>query len=394
MGRFDKPKGIVKTSNLSLNVIPFKQEALYYTRMGTYYSSKNRLSKALLFLQKAIVIEPENPQNHYNLACLLSKANRLEEANQIFMHIVQNMDAELKECYFFMAINYGLMQKLSEARKYLLKYLHLHPEGEMAEEAEDLLFALEEDLIDYETGDRSLDALENEALLGLIGDMSASSFKERLMEDEDFAQTLRYGLFQGNDIIKEAIVRLMGTTNCEMAHKTLSEFIANPWIKERLRQVAVLELKKIAPPGLYRVFKEGVFQDVNLLKAAPPKPVWQTEWQQVLECTFTNMRKSAYYLDEFYEDVEAIWIDFINHSYPAVPRMDKLQTWAAGLEYCLSRFHFLDLTQKDLARAYGVSTASIRRKYNAINRLLKIEQKAYHNMLSFLSEKKGEDYQD
>lgn len=264
----------------------------------------------------------------------------------------------------------------------------------MAEEAEDLLFALEEDLIDYETGDRSLDALENEALLGLIGDMSASSFKERLMEDEDFAQTLRYGLFQGNDIIKEAIVRLMGTTNCEMAHKTLSEFIANPWIKERLRQVAVLELKKIAPPGLYRVFKEGVFQDVNLLKAAPPKPVWQTEWQQVLECTFTNMRKSAYYLDEFYEDVEAIWIDFINHSYPAVPRMDKLQTWAAGLEYCLSRFHFLDLTQKDLARAYGVSTASIRRKYNAINRLLKIEQKAYHNMLSFLSEKKGEDYQD
>ena len=394
MGKYDKPKGILKKSARGLNVIPFKQEALYYTRMGTYYSSKNRLSKALLFLQKAIVIEPENPQNHYNLACLLSKANRLEEANQIFKHIVKNMDAELKECYFFMAINHGLMQQLNEARHYLLKYLHLGPEGEMAEEAEDLLFALEEDLIDYETGDRSLDALENEALLGLIGDMSASAFKERLLEDDDFAKTLEYGLFQGNDIIKEAIIRLMGTCNCEVARKALSAFIANPWIKERLRQVALLELKKIAPPGPYRIFKDGAFQEVNLFNEAPPQPVWQTEWQQVLECTFSNMRKSAYYLDEFYEDVEAIWIDFINHSYPAVPRMDKLQTWAAGLEYCLSRFHFLDLTQKDLARAYGVSTASIRRKYKAINRLLRIEKKAYHNMLSFLSDNRDEEGKD
>jgi len=100
---------MVKTSERSLKVIPFNQEALYYTRMGTYYNSKNKLSKALLFLQKAIEIEPDNPLNHYNLACLLSKTNRLEEANQIFKHIVQNMDAELSECYFFMAVNYGLM---------------------------------------------------------------------------------------------------------------------------------------------------------------------------------------------------------------------------------------------------------------------------------------------
>jgi len=392
LGRADRPKGIVKTSKRSLNVIPFTQEAFYYTRMGTYYNSKNKLSKALLFLQKAIEIEPENPLNHYNLACLLSKTNRLEEANQIFRHIVQNMDSELSECYFFMAVNYGLMEELSDARQCLLKYLHLSPEGDMAEEAEDLLVAMEEDDEDLESGDRTLDAVENEALLGLIGDMSGVGFRERLLEDEEFRMALMRGLYQGNDIVKEAIVRLLGESDCEGARQLLADFVANPWIKERLRQVAILELKKIAPCGSYRVFSEGRFHEMTPDSYPPPAPVWQSEWQQVLECTFANMRRSSYYSDEFYEDAEAIWIDFINHSYPRVPRVDKPQTWAAGLEYCLGRFHFLGLTQKELAESYGVSTASIRRKYAEINSLLQIDQKAYHNMLTFLSEQEGEQF--
>jgi len=29
----------------------------------------------------------------------------------------------------------------------------------------------------------------------------------------------------------------------------LKEFAVNPWVKERLRQLALLELKKIFPPG-------------------------------------------------------------------------------------------------------------------------------------------------
>jgi len=392
LGRADRPKGILKTSERSLKVIPFAQEAFYYTRMGTYYNSKNKLSKALLFLQKAIEIEPDNPLNHYNLACLLSKTNRLEEANQIFKHIVQNLDSGLSECYFFMAVNHGLMEELSEAKRWLLKYLQLSPEGEMAEEAEDLLLAMEEDEEDFESGDRSLDAMENEALLGLIGDMSAVSFRDRLLEDDDFRMALLRGLYQGNDILKEAIIRLLGESDCEGARNTLADFVANPWIKERLRQVAMLELKKIAPHGSYCVFSNGSFHEVTPGSYPSPAPVWQSEWQQVLECTFANMRRSAYYSDEFYEDAEAIWIDFINHSYPEVPRVDKPQTWAAGLEYCLGRFHFLGLTQKELAESYGVSTASIRRKYSEINRLLQIDQKAYRNMLTFLAEKEGEQH--
>ncbi|MDW7739552.1 MAG: hypothetical protein SCJ97_05775 [Bacillota bacterium] len=385
LGRADRPKGILKTDKINPKVIPFNQDAKYYTEKGVYFGQKNKLGKALLYLQKAVEADRDDPANHYNLACLLSRAGKLKESNKIFKHIVQNMDSELTECYFFMAVNYGLMEELPEAKRCLLKYLHISPEGDMAEEAEDLLFAMEEEE-EYEEGARSLSPEENEAMFKLIGETSTVQFKERLLEEKEFSQVVRWGLYQGNDILKEAIIRLYGGADCEAARIGLAEFAANPWINERLRQIALQELKRTAPPGRYRIFNEGCFKEVNLNNLPASAPVWDKSWQQVIECTMANMRRSAFYTEEFYEDVEAIWIDYINHRYPEGPRVDKPQTWAAGLEYCLARFHFLGLTQKELAAAYGVSAASVRRKFKEINEVLQIDRKAYRNMLALLNE--------
>ncbi len=388
MGRIDRPKGILKTGG-DTKIIPFRQEASYYSSKGIYYSQKNKLGKALLHLRKAVEAEPKDPLNHYNLACLLSKAGRLEDANHIFKHIIRNMDRELTECYFFMAVNYGLMDDLEEAKRCLIKYLHVDPEGDMSDEAEDLLLAMEEEEFDTD-GDCSLSTEENEAMLQLVNEMNAVTFRERLLEEDEFRNFLQRGLYQGSDILKEAIIRLYGSADCEVARFELAAFVRNPWIKERLRQVALLELKKTAPGGRYRIFNKGSFREVSLEAHPLPAPVWEGDWQEVLECTFANMRCSSYYSKEFFDDVRAIWIDFINHCYPRGPRVGKPQTWAAGLEYCLGRFHFLGLTQKELAASYGVSPASVQRKFQEINRVLQIDRKAYRNMLDLLADSEGE----
>jgi len=389
LGRADRPKGILKTERGSLKVIPFFQEAPYYARKGAYYSQKNKPSKALLYLKKAVETEPGDPLNHYNLACLLSKINQLEEANCIFDHIVSNLDDELTECYFFMAVNSGLMEDLDGARRLLLKYLELSPDGDMAEDAEDLLMAMEEEE-EGEVYNKGLNPAESEAMMKLVSDLGKAQFKGRLLEEKGFQQTLRRGLYQGGDLLKEAILLLYGEAGCRVSRRSLAEFAANPWVNERLRQVALNELKKGNPEGICRVFSGGGFRDLKLRDCPPPAPLWESRWQQVLECSFANMRRSAFYGEEFYDDAEAIWIDFINRTYPEGPRVTNPRTWAAGLEYCLSRFHFLGLTQEELAAAYGVSAASVGRKFGEINRVLQIDRKAYRNMLALLTDREGE----
>ena len=380
MGRVDRPKGILKTTGISGKIIPFVQDSNYYFQKGSYYHQKNKLSKALLFLKKAIEIEPDNAHHHYNLACLLSKTSQLKEANRIFKHIIRNLDPGMTECYFLMAINYGLLEDLTRTKQCLRKYLQFATEGDIAEEARDLLQAMEvEDGLDPDPSDQNSDALER--AISCLTDQQLQEY----FHDKSFQSALQRGLYQGSDILKERIIRIYGTMDDSKADSCLREYVVSPWIKERLRQIALLELKNRHSAGQCRIYSGGRITEVDLSNYPLLAPVWRNEWQAVLECAFENMRKSPYYGEEFFEDIQAIWLDYINHVYPEAPRIGKVETWSAGLEYCLARFHFLGLTQKDLAFEYGVSPASVSRTYKLINRMLHIDQKAYRNMLSFLA---------
>ncbi len=393
MGRADRPRGLLKTKDLSKKVIPLEQEIGYYYQKGSYYHRKNKLSKALLFLKKAVEIEPDNVESHYHLACLLSKSSRLQEANRIFKHLVSNLDPELTECYFLMALNYGLMDDMARARRYLKKYLHIDPEGEMAGEAYDLLQAMEEEDPEEEMDSDSgaFTGQENEALERWLSSLDERALPEKFA-DRTFTHLLQRGLYQGGDGLKESIIRLCGVVKSEAGAVLLRDYIVNPWVKERLRRLALLELKKICPGESVLIFSGGRVVEEDLASACPESsPLWRDEWSEVLSCTFARMRRSAHYGEEFFQDARAIWLDFINEAYPDMPRIVKPETWAAGLEYCLARFHFLNLTQKELARAYGVSSSSVGRKYRQINELLKIDQKAYRNMLAFLAHREHED---
>jgi len=53
---------------------------------------------------------------------------------------------------------------------------------------------------------------------------------------------------------------------------------------------------------------------------------------------------------------------------------------------------FLNLTQEQLAKIYGVSVSSVGRKYKQIDDLLKIKQKAFQNMLAYLTYHEREDH--
>ncbi|MBT9139588.1 MAG: hypothetical protein DDT30_00159 [Dehalococcoidia bacterium] len=371
----------VANGRKAANVVPFEQDAGFYLKKGMFYYQKNCSDKALRFFRKAVSVEPKNPFTHYNLACVLSKLGRLKEANKIFLHIVSELDGMMADCYFLLAINYGLLEDLDKSREYLMRYLQEEPEGEMSAEAMELLTSIDEDftfigLPAYSERDM---ALEKVLQAGKIEDLS------RLYNSsQGFRKALNNRLYHGSDQFKEDIIRFYGTMNGQGAQKTLREFVKNPWIKERFRQLALLELKGMEDSNKVQIFINGARQELDLENYPIEKPAWRKEWQQVIDCAMKNMRKSDCYAEGFFVDVQAIWSDFINTVYPQTPRIVKTATWAAALEYSLARYHFLDLTQRELAEEYSVSVTSISDKYKKINAVLQIDEKGHRNMLEYL----------
>lgn len=392
MGRIDRPRSSIRTGQPPHRVVFFQQGTDYYQQKGSYYHRKNKLSKALLFFNKAIELDPDNAVNHYNLACLLSKTDRLEEANSIFKHILCHLDPELTECYFLMAVNYGLLEEMENARKHLLKYIELSPDGAMAEEARELVCALDDEEEDEQTSgyECGITQQKSEELLRGLLRMSRSEFRLRAREDKSFNQLLVQALYQGSETLKQEIIRLYGEAGTAGSKQVLQEFVLNPWVKRRLRQAALLQLKNISANGQCRLYHEGNFTEIDLAGYPIKAPVWKEEWQEVLQCALAHMNRSLHYSEEFYEDAQAIWLDFINHAYPAIPRIIKPAVWAAAIEYSVARFHFLSLTQKELADSYDVSTSSVADKFRMINKVLHIDQKAYRSMLAFLANREKE----
>ncbi len=372
------------SKNSSPKVVSFQQNAHYYFEKGNHYYQQNKLQKALLFYNKTIEMEPKNSLYHYNLACLLSRMGYLEKANEMFSSIVHDLDPAFTDCYFLMAVNYGLLDELEKARIYLNLYLQFTPDGEMVEDAEELLFALSEDELTI-----SPPAKENTVPSREVDEEEEELIKS--YQENQFMRSYLWGkLYHRNEQVAEKAIHMYGLLSDGIGEGVLKEFVKNPWVKQRLRLQALLELKNMGLRSLVTVYMDGGFKEIDLLYYPLLAPRWMEHWQEVLDCTLENMRFSKAYNEVFYEDLQAIWIDYLNNIYPKTPFIKKKETWAASLEYALSKYHFLDVTQKKLAEQYGVSPSSISSKYKDINTVLNIEHRAYHNMLRYLTQREKE----
>ncbi len=365
-------------------VIQFQRDASYYFDKGTLYFQRHRFEKALVYFRKAVELEPQNSLHYYNLGCLLSRMGRLQEANRVFKYIVEELDPDFTECIFLKAINYGLLEDFEQTEKLLRQYLRVSPQGEMADEARELLLSLT-DWEEEEFQETAAARDDGPLYRDLLMNTTRKELKTLWDEDEGLRQALYRGLFQWDDELKERIISLFAGSGLEEGEGALREFVKNPWIKERLRQVALLALKNMGNTGGLQAFQDGKIKEVKSRDLPPESSLWRSEWQRVLECALKRMSRCREYDGGFFDDIRAMWLDYINTVYPRVPRIQKVQTWAAGLEYCLARFHFLDITQREMAERYGVSVSSVAAKYKEINEALSLEKKAYQNVVSYLS---------
>jgi tetratricopeptide (TPR) repeat protein len=128
-------------------IVRLRQDAGFFYERAVRSLDRHRYDKAVKYFRLAMEKEPDNPVNHCNLAGLLSELGRYEESNRVLEKVLSEVDPQLYECLFYMANNAANMGDLEMAEDYLLEYLRLDPDGEYAEEAEDML-----QMVAYELG--------------------------------------------------------------------------------------------------------------------------------------------------------------------------------------------------------------------------------------------------
>jgi len=135
------------------NIIPFIQSGEHYFYRGIEAYQKRNIKKAIHYLEKAIEFQGNEPYFRCQLATILAEQGQYERSNELLQYVLDNLDHQLFECYFFMANNYAYLGFFQKAQELAMTYLDCCPKGEYAEDVQVLLDLLSSDIEDEDDGE-------------------------------------------------------------------------------------------------------------------------------------------------------------------------------------------------------------------------------------------------
>jgi tetratricopeptide (TPR) repeat protein len=154
-----------KHSNIKENtaqIVPFIRTGEYYFKKGLKAYRRRDIFKAKKYLQRANHLEPYNTKMICQLAIVLTELGEYQQSNQLLSSIIEELNPDMNECYYFMANNYAHLGLFHEAQKYANLYMDIEPDGEFIDETEELLDLLS---IEVEDGELDLDEYEDDLIM-------------------------------------------------------------------------------------------------------------------------------------------------------------------------------------------------------------------------------------
>lgn len=252
-------------------VISFTLDAGFYYDRAVKYLNRRDYTKAQKYFRLALEKEPDNPVHYINLAGLLAELGQYEESSQLLLHVLTEVDSSLAECWFYLANNATHLEDYEQSEEYLVEYLSREPEGEFAEEAEDLLYMLSFELgrptrepVPHSLPDFLQKHDEARWHLGEGRFLQATEILEELTQEHPeflparnnlalsyyYLGKLELAMVKVNEVLEADPSNLHGLCNLAI----LTQEIGQP---EKLNQILDM-LKKLVPFQLEHAYKLGI----------------------------------------------------------------------------------------------------------------------------------------
>lgn len=124
-------------------ILSFLPTGEYYFTKGLKAYHRRDFIKAKKYLERASQLEPGEPMITCQLAIILTEMGEFENSNRLLHMILEELDEDMTECHYLLANNYAHLGFFRDAYHHAKLYLELDPEGDFAEDTEDLLEVLE-----------------------------------------------------------------------------------------------------------------------------------------------------------------------------------------------------------------------------------------------------------
>lgn len=120
-------------------ILPFLQsgDSLYHKGLMAY--KKQDLKKAIYYLERAVKMKKDDPVFYCQLAAIYTESGEYERSNELLNHVIESIDKEMYECYFFLANNYAYLGYFEKAQEMAFHYLENSSDGEFIQDCKALI---------------------------------------------------------------------------------------------------------------------------------------------------------------------------------------------------------------------------------------------------------------
>ncbi len=199
--------------------------------------------------------------------------------------------------------------------------------------------------------------------------MPSEEQRQRWLEDDTMYNLFDWGLSLNDNIIKKAILATLSNFKDEKSEKFLRNFVLKKDEGEELKKEALALLKRMGAKEPYVAYVNGNIVEVKVSIIDLNKIELPEKYKDVSELTIKNM--AGIYETGYEEFIEETWTRFIKLLYPdRLPRIYKIETWAATLEYYFCIKHGIDVNKNELARQYDISSSSITNNFKKLKKVI------------------------
>jgi tetratricopeptide (TPR) repeat protein len=249
-------------------ILSFLPTGEYYFKEGLKAYHRRDYTKSRKYLERAFQLEPGEPMIACQLAIILTELGEYEESNRLLHMILEELDEEMTECHYLLANNYAHLGFFKDAYHHAKLYLEVDPDGDFAEDTEDLL-----ELLSMESDDLEEELYEQDDLImkqEQARELLESGYFEKAIEllhyvIEEYPEywsaynNLALAHFylgeveKAEDILKDVLVRNPGNL-----HALCNQLVFAYYQRETEKVEALLEgLQKIQPMLTEQQFKLG-----------------------------------------------------------------------------------------------------------------------------------------
>jgi tetratricopeptide (TPR) repeat protein len=346
--------------------------AIFYQHAGDQES----LEQLLNSLRKTV---PYHHEHVFKLATTLGVLGYHELALQHFHRLLKTEAGKVDACLFhYAAVAQYNSRNYTAARNLWIKAGKLDPQSDIPKFYLAILDRISNTTFDFTpvTLSYHYHLPIEEQFKALNRARKQGEAEHRLSHDPLLCTGFYWALNSNNRRLKLTVIQYFQLLQTEEMVTELEKILISRTEEDYFKNIIMFIMRNAGIKKPLHAFLNGREQMIKDEYYAPNLPIWDSEWQAVLDMARQQMTSRYYDLIQQF-DMVTLWVEFLTRSYPHVPKLLKISSWAAALEYLTAKMHNREATYQEIANFYDISVSTLSKRVKMIDEICGLREKMH-----------------